>query len=246
MKKIIILVSVCFVFLCSCSDGSSSADSAGGTGAGKGGSLARFAINGNYLYTVDDRELEVFDISNKAPVRVGQATVGFGIETIFPKGNVLFLGSETGMYIYDISNPINPIQLSSYEHVYACDPVVADDKYAYVTLRSIANVCGRWRNELLIVDIQDLTKPYTLKTYNMTSPKGLGIDGTNLFICDNGLKVYDATDVSNLVKTNTFGIDCHDVIPLNGNLLVIGTNSLYQYQYKDDQMNLLSQLTVIE
>lgn len=244
MNKIILLVSICFLFLCSC--GNDSIEGGPSIEGGKGGSLARFAINGNYLYTVDDRELEIFDISNKTPVSVGKSIVGFGIETIFPKGNLLFLGSETGMYIYDITSPTSPVRLSVHEHVYACDPVVADDNYAYVTLRSIANRCGRWQNQLLVVDIKDLKNPYTLKTYSMTSPKGLGIDGKNLFVCDNGLKVYDATDVLNLKNTITFGIDCHDVIPLNGNLLVIGSNALYQYEYKDEKMNLLSQLTILQ
>ena len=39
---------------------------AGGSSGGKGGSTARFAISGSYLYTVDKTSLHVFNISDAA------------------------------------------------------------------------------------------------------------------------------------------------------------------------------------
>ncbi len=252
MKKLIILFCSISLLLSACSDDSdevsfseSVTDASGGI-TGKGGSLAGFTITGDYLYAVDDQQLEVFNISKGKPTYVNRINVGFGIETIFGRGNTLFLGTQTGMYIYDITSPSTPVQLSWYEHVYACDPVVANDDYAYITLRSSGNRCGRWQNQLIIADIKDLTNPYTLKTYNMVNPKGLGLDGDTLFVCDNGLKVFNISNPSQIQEIEYFGIECHDVIPLNGNLLVIGTNALYQYEYKDNKMNLLSQLTVLD
>ena len=50
--------------------------------------------------------------------------------------NRLFIGSQTGMFIYNLSNPDNPVQDGQFNHVRSCDPVIADEKYAYVTLRS--------------------------------------------------------------------------------------------------------------
>lgn len=248
MKKLIILFLGVSLFLGACADSSDevSINSDSDSGSGKGGSLAGFTIAGDYLYAVDDQQLEVFNISEGKPIHVNKINVGFGIETIFGKGNTLFLGTQTGMYIYDITVPNTPVKLSWYEHVYACDPVVANDDYAYITLRSSGNRCGRFQNQLIIADIKDLTTPYTLKTYSMVGPKGLGLDGDTLFVCDNGLKVFDITNPNQIEELEHFGIDCHDVIPLNGNLLVIGTNALYQYEYKDKKMNLLSQLTVLD
>lgn len=92
---------------------------------GTSGSLARFAIAGDYLYTVELEQLKIFNIADeKSPEFIKQINPGFGIETIFSKENYLFLGSRWGVYIYDISNPQSPQQVSLYSHIYSCDPVV--------------------------------------------------------------------------------------------------------------------------
>ena len=81
-----------------------------------------------------------------------------------------------------------------------------------------------------------------VKSYAMSSPQGLGIDGNTLFVCDQGLKVFDAKDVNNIKQIHHFTIDAKDVIPLSGLLLVIGSNGLYEYSYVNDTVNLLSTL----
>ncbi|WP_254073597.1 hypothetical protein [Cellulophaga sp. HaHaR_3_176] len=56
-----------------------------------------------------------------------------------------------------------------------------------------------------------------MKSYAMDSPYGLGIKGDKIFVCDgdSGLKVYDKTDVENLIPLNHFNdINTFDVIPL--------------------------------
>ncbi len=228
------------------SPGKSMESSGGGSGSsGQGGSLARFTIRGNYLYTVDMQYLKVFDISNdQSPEYRKKINAGFDIETIFSRDETLFLGSQSGMYIYDISAPANPVKISHYEHIVSCDPVVADDRYAYVTLHSEDNMCGRTTNELQIVDISDLKDPYKIKSYDMYSPRGLGIDGNILFVCDDGLKVYDASNVRKLKLKHHFDIVAHDVIPADGNLFVIGSDGFYQYEYDNDTISLLSQIEV--
>lgn len=211
---------------------------------GVGGSTARFAITGNYLYTVDNKNLNLFNISKpNEPLFVNKIDIGQGIETIFPKGNALFIGSQFGMYIYDVSAPSAPLLLSNYIHVFSCDPVVADSNYAYVTLRS-GRECGRNTNQLEIIDIRDLRNPKLVKTYPMAGPKGLAIDGHNLFVCDNGLKIYDAKNVSNLILKKHFLISADDVIPLAGLLMVTGKEGITQYDYSKDTISFLSQLPV--
>src|SRR5689334_10203350 len=52
------------------------------TTTGSGGSTARFAIQGNYLYTVDNENLRVYNITDIAnPVLKNTVSVGFQIET---------------------------------------------------------------------------------------------------------------------------------------------------------------------
>jgi hypothetical protein len=219
-----------------------------GSGPGAGGSMARFTISQNFLYTLDGGYLQPFDITNAtSPIAKDKSYISWDIETIFPYNNNLFLGSSTGMHILDTSNPASPQRISTYEHIRSCDPVVVQDHYAYVTLRS-GTECQGFTNQLEVIDIEDLHNPQLIKTYTMTNPHGLGIDESTLFICDGdaGLKVFDAANVneisSNLVA-HYENINAFDVIPLNHILVMIGEDGIFQYDYSDrSDIKLLSHL----
>ena len=212
---------------------------------GQGGSLARFNIVNDYLYAVDTHSINVFDISDlDTPRDLEDVFAGFDIETIFNRGEYLFLGSMRGMYIYSISNPAMPEFVSEFQHGTACDPVVVDENYAYITLRG-GNNCGALESGLFIVDISDISSPSLLTSYPMDEPFGLGIKGNWLFVCDgsSGLKVYDKSDVENLVQLNHFeDVVTFDVIPLSNTLLMVGEDVFYQYEYQDNSLNLISTL----
>ncbi len=221
-----------------------------GSGPGAGGSLARFTINGNYLYMLDGPDLQVADISSASdPVAKTRTHLAWDIETIFPYKNKLFIGSASGMHIMDLSTPEVPMKLSTYQHVRSCDPVVVDDKYAYVTLRS-GTMCQGFSNQLEVIDIKDLRSPQLLKSYPMTNPHGLGIDNTTLFICDgnDGLKAYDASDVNAIDKNllaHYKNINAMDVIPYKNTLIMIGEDGLFQYDYSDPKdIRLLSTIDI--
>ena len=238
----VLLLSVIFY---GCSD---SSESAGIDGTGQAGSMARFAVSNNNLYIVDHQDLLFFDISDATnPESRGSVNIGFGIETIFPYGSSLFIGSTTGMHIYDISAPTDPRKLSVYSHVTACDPVVVQDNYAYVTIRNGVD-CRFGQNLLDVIDISDLRNPFAVSSYPMHNPHGLGIDGTSLFVTegDQGIKTYDATDPFNLVlKEEITDFHGYDVIPNNGNLIIVGMDGLYQYNYSDtDNLTFLSKIAV--
>lgn len=223
------------------------ADSAGGTG--EGGSMARFKIVGDYLYAVDNHNINVFGISDlEAPKELESVFAGFDIETIFNRGEHLFLGSRSGMYIYNITAPESPEFVSEFQHGTACDPVVVDDQYAYVTLRG-GNDCGATESGLFIIDIADLEKPVQIASYKMDGPFGLGVKGNLIFVCDgdSGLKVYDKTDVLELKSVGHFkDIVTYDVIPLESHLLMIGDKTLYQYTYEQSSISLLSSFSLGE
>lgn len=214
-------------------------------GTGQGGSLARFKIVDDYLYAVDSHNINVFDISDlENPEDLEDVYAGFDIETIFNRGNHLFLGSMRGMYIYDISSPATPTFVSEFQHGTACDPVVVDGDYAYVTLRG-GNECGALESGLFIVDISDITDPKLAVDYPMDEPYGLGIKDEKLFVCDgsSGLKVYDKTDVEDIKMLNHFkDIVTFDFIPLESHLIMVGDEVLYQYEYLDDEIKLISQI----
>jgi Uncharacterized conserved protein len=215
------------------------------SGTGQGGSLARFKIVDEYLYAVDSHNINIFDISDlDNPKDLEDVFAGFDIETIFNQGNYLFLGSMRGMYIYDITTPASPTFVSEFQHGTACDPVVVDGDYAYVTLRG-GNWCGATESGLFIVDISTIESPVLAESYPLDGPYGLGIKDEKLFVCDgeSGLKVYDKTDVHDLQELNHFeDIVTFDVIPLESHLIMVGDGVLYQYEYLDNNIKLLSQI----
>ncbi|MDW3195368.1 MAG: hypothetical protein R8G66_23530 [Cytophagales bacterium] len=211
------------------------ANQASGTpGAGVGGSLAKFTIYDDYLYTIDWTDMRLFDLSDQTtPEKTETIPLGWGIETIYPYGDKLFLGAQNGMHIYDNSNPASPEWLSTYDHVNSCDPVVVQGDWAYVTLRS-GNVCQGFTNQLDVVNISDLTNPFLHQTYQMENPHGLGIDDDCLFITEgaNGMKFMDASNLDGITLVDEIR-DIHtiDVIALNDILMVIGEDGFHQYSY---------------
>lgn len=221
------------------------AEAANDAGTGQGGSLARFKIVGDFLYAVDSHNINIFNIEDlENPQDLEDVYAGFDIETIFNRGEHLFLGSMRGMYIYDISSPATPTFVSEFQHGTACDPVVVDGDYAYVTLRG-GNGCGATESGLFIVDISNISSPELKISYPMDGPYGLGIKDEKLFVCDgeSGLKVYDKTNVEDLVSLNHFkDIFTFDVIPLDNSLLMVGDEVLYQYEYLQDDIKLMSTL----
>jgi hypothetical protein len=223
----------------------------GGTAStSTGGSMARFIIYDDILYAIDNNALHFFNVSeSESPVAVGNYPVGWNIETVFIARDHLFIGAQTGMYIYSLADPLDPKYVSNYWHMSSCDPVVVDGNYAYVTLRT-GTTCENDVNQLDVVDVADLSNPQQLKSYTMYNPHGLGIDNGTLFICDGeeGLKVYDASNPL-MIKNNMIArfpdINAFDVIPVNNLLIMVGTEGIFQYDYSDlTDIELLSTLPI--
>lgn len=210
---------------------------------GIGGSLARFQIVDNYLYTVGTYEMNIFNIENLSqPTQENSQNVGWNIETMFFSDGHLYLGSTNGMYIYSLSNASSPEFVSQFVHWTGCDPVVVDGDYAYLTLRG-GNLCGQNESILEVIDISNKSNPTSVAIYVLDNPYGLGYMQNNLYVCDgtSGLKVFDKSNPLELQLVDTFSnIQAEDVIPLNGKLILIGNNMLYQYEYINNTLQLLS------
>jgi hypothetical protein len=217
---------------------------------GIGGSMARFTIEGDYLYMLDAGNVHSVSIKTlENPIAKSKNMIAWDIETIFPHEGKLFFGAQSGMYIFGLDDPEKPTQISRYAHVRSCDPVVVEGDLAYVTLRS-GTTCQGFTNQLEVIDIKDLTNPVLLKIYPMTNPHGLGIDNKNLFICDgdDGLKIYDATDhlkISDNQLAHYKNINTYDVIPYNNVAIMTGKDGIYQFDYSNPKdIKLLSKVTI--
>ena len=231
-----------------CSYSDSSFEGAVSDGSGTGGSMARFTIVGDRLFTVDHETLNVYDVSSaENPEYKHKSQVGFGVETIFPLGDNLFLGTNSGMYIYKIRENGIPEKLSFYEHVIACDPVVSDGEYAYVTLSTGRQDCWRGVNELQIIDIKDLSRPKLIKGYPMTNPRGLAVRNDTLWVCDGGLRILDVSDKTalNIQELHYFNdLIAYDIILDRNRALVIGESGFVQYKIADGNIVKLSEIKV--
>lgn len=208
-----------------------SADSNGGPSTvSVNGSFARFTIVGDFLHTVDHRNLLTFDISAGEAALENKKDLGWGIETIFPYKDKLFIGSNSGMYIFDNSTPGSPQLASTFQHARACDPVVVKNDVAYVTLRD-GTRCQGFVNQMDVVDVKNIFKPKLIKSYEMLNPHGLSVRGDYAYICEgrHGLKVMDIQDNTD-IKQVSFekDMDSYDVISLSeSRLLLIGADGFF-------------------
>jgi hypothetical protein len=218
-----------------------------GTGVATNGSTARFNILNSFLYTVGATSLTTFDISQPSrPSFTSSVQIDPHVETIYTLKNRLFIGTNNGMYMFDVQTaPATPKLAGEFTHLRACDPVIADDNYAYVTLND-ASACMGSLNQLQIVDIHDLGNSFLVTSYQLVHPEGLSKDGDNLFICDgtDGLKIFNVADVKNIHLVKQLkNADVHDIVTENGLAIVVAADGIYQYDYADlNNIHLISKL----
>lgn len=215
-----------------------------------GGSMARFTVDNHYLYAIDQSEIKVFNVEQPKPELKNDVAVQWGIETLFPMDGSLFIGSNSGMLIYDISNPELPVYRSTFSHATSCDPVIVSNQVAYVTLRD-GNNCNGFTNQLDVLDVSDLDNPSLIRSYPMDNPHGLSIVDNTLYLCEGkfGLKIFDITNnqkIDQNLLDRVSGVNAFDVIvlPPGDHVMVIGETGLFQYD-ASDRSNLV-QLSTIE
>jgi len=254
MKKMYIIISIFMIVFIGCGESFNNNNS---NNVGKSGSMARFALNGNYLYTLNNSEMNIFDVSEPSnPKNVSKLHTPFNVETLYSYKNYLYMGASNGVYIYDNTNPTQPAYLSLFTHAQSCDPVVVENDIAYVTLNS-SNDCWQQNpisvNRLEVLDMHDPKNPKLIKRIEMWEPKGLAVNNNKLFICDGteGLKVFDInkteeTNSSLVIKLNLLTkekeINCYDVIALDNSLIVSNQTNIRQFNYSSFPMEMLSEL----
>lgn len=225
MKNYFFTFFLAFLFI-NCSSDNSDFTKSDGTG----GSLAIFVLKGNYLYTVDNQTLHVFSLINEQqPVKVNDIAIGFNIETLFSFEDKLYIGSQNGMYIYSIESPESPTYISEAQHFTACDPVVANATHAFVTLHSNTN-CGNNLNVLHVYDTSNPFNPVLIHTRNLVEPKGLGLFGNYLLVCDDVIKIFSITNPENPELVHSIDENCFDLIIKGDDLYAIGNSGMYRYK----------------
>ncbi|WNJ16030.1 hypothetical protein [Pontibacter sp. G13] len=223
---------------------------------GKGGSLSRFALLGDKMYVVSTTELSTYRLSDcGVSHKIGTENLFFGIgeaEMVSTMNDILMIGGTEGVAFFGTESD-HPEFLSTFQHMQACDPVVGADGIAYVTLRDgEGSPCGNnFTNQLDVLSLENPRNPVLMRSFDMTNPHGLGIEGNTLFIADgrDGVKVFDATnpfEVGDKLLKVLPGMKAVDVIPFNGILYTVGESGVSMYDYSDlDNISLLSEIPAV-
>ncbi|HEX9649010.1 MAG TPA: hypothetical protein VGA21_00500 [Cyclobacteriaceae bacterium] len=240
MKTGKLLIVIIFLIGQACLDGNNFNEAV----TGKTGSITRFAVKGDYLYSLDMNQILVFEIfDNGETEQVNAVPADYGLETIIIYDETIYVGSTSALYILDISVPATPVILSKLDReeilIGGCDPVVVKDNYAYSTVKIIENRCGRLSavSQLIVYDVSDKKNPFEVNTFPMDQPNGLGYKDNHLFVCDQGvdkIQIFDITVPTNPAYIGFVNlVDPIDLIP-NGETMIVSTaNDFVIYDITD-------------
>lgn len=247
MKKTFYLLMSIFLASACASDDSSNITLGPGEGVvGVGGSTARFTINGDRLYVVTNEKLKTLGLENPGKPELIHSNGTFGeLETIFSYGENLFLGARNGIYVYSLANRDQPEYITRYSQQSACNPIFAKGDFAYITVRADQSCRNQLVNQLITIDISDISRPIHLDTVEMLRPRGLTIYNDQLYVGEGalGLKRFDLT-IPYRPRLDTFytSIAANDLIAVSGGQLIITANQgVSQYlQQNEEDLSLIS------
>ena len=241
-KSLAALVVLLCIFIgqsCGESTGSSSSNT------GLGGSTATFALHEGRLYALKlstpaarSYSLLGFDLTNPAaPQLQHEETIGdFVPETLIQAKNHLFVGSDRGVAIFKTDSETGkPEEIGFAWHFQARDPVVVSGDYAYATIREVRGAAAA--NSILVIDIQNIQSPATIKEISMQGPKGLGLANGHLYVCDEeGLAVFSLADPASPERLSIVTeAQCFDNIADTASLITTGESGVSQWSYNSEQ-----------
>ncbi|MFT7614966.1 MAG: hypothetical protein ACI9J3_003954 [Parvicellaceae bacterium] len=207
-----------------------------GNGTSDEGTLNKIAVIDHYAYVIGDNQLYTFNNSASDLELASSTPLSFAMETIYPEGNQLFIGTRNSMVIVDISSPSAPEYVSEYRHPTSCDPVFPFGSVAYLTLRTgDFSGCSGDENSLVVLDITDPTNPEAIVNLPMNSPYGMCAQNNHLFVGEgaNGLTIFDINSPELPVQVVTHGDIVYDVMPHPtepNRILTTGPNGLSQFE----------------
>jgi hypothetical protein len=205
-------------------------------GSGVGGSYAIFAVIDTFLYFLDNSSIITMSISQPdSPVKLNETYIDWSVETLFPTQKYLFIGSRTGMYIFDRSSPSQPVQVGMVTHFRAYDPVVVQDSMAYVTLRTS---WSSWppQDELLMVNIANPAQADTIASKPLSTPYGLAVSDSLLYVAQgkNGYSLLNVKNPSAVTMVHSWSSPpARDFIWLGNRLYLMGLADVRIYDVSD-------------
>jgi len=209
------------------------------------GTVNRIARTNDHVYIISNSLIYTFS-DDSSFEKVSEIPIGWEMETIYPQGQELFIGTRNSMEILSIAfDAGNPEWISSFAHATSCDPVLPNGNTAYVTLRS-GTACDGFVDGLSVIDVSNVRLPVSIQEIEMESPYGMTIVEGQLYVGEgeNGLKIFDIEENGALsLVEHDKNIQAYDVIPHPTRadiILVASPDGFGQYQISTNSRKLLS------
>lgn len=161
----------------------------------------RITISGTYIYTATD-SLRVYDIGNPTqPILVANGGSVCKASELIVVDELLYMAAgDCGVYIFDISDPLNPVQVANYSDlgISAVDiDVIGDFVYIVDGYGLIKHPPLDFPASLMVVDISELSNPQIVSVNNMYHAMSVSHEGDHAFVSEGWeLSVFDISNVA--------------------------------------------------
>jgi len=190
------------------------------------------ALIDDYLYAISGDVIQLFNVEGgRDPELWAAVQLDFSIETLFPYGNYLLVGADSGVFILDNSDRANPVLIGEFIHV--------------TLSRDPAEFPNENTDRMDVVDISDPANPQLIHTINMQGPRGLALDGDLLHVCDGdaGIKTFS---IENPTEPNLQFVlpndQCVDMIVAGDILITFSEDGISQYDLTTGRPMKISEL----
>lgn len=158
-----------------------------------GGTIGDVVAQGDRAYITVGRRLQILDLSDPAhPSLMGQSPVlSDHVRDITVAGNYAYVtAEEDGLYILDVSNPVEPVVVGSYSG--RADSVTVSESHAYI--KNLAS------NQLHILDVSNPANPSQVSSYTPDGRLvGVAVIGGYAYLAvDNGYEGLEPTGTDDL------------------------------------------------
>jgi len=168
--------------------------------------------------------VRIFDASNPhSPVEIATTGGPNGAWDLTVSGDFLYAATSSRLEIFDIANPVSPIQLSSI-HNGAMGVAIRGD-YAYVASSLYGN------GSLITIDVGDPTSPITRGTAALPDgARTVAVEGAHAYVTvlNDGLRIVNVTSPTNPVVVGHFpGTGVSDAAVADGYAYVGASDGLH-------------------
>lgn len=201
---------------------------------------ADFIVQNNHLITIESTFAKVYSLTDSTKPLLEQtysSTDDLELETLYEyKANMLMIGTKEGTYFKDHSTPGELGEITFSTLFTSCDSFVTQGNYLYMALRS-DQACSstnnsKGDNQLLVYNILKVDQPVLVKSIDIDSPYGLGINGTELFVCyDQGTLEFDLTTPTLPVQVGDYSQQCNDIIAAEDPMVLSNDDGISLTEY---------------